>query len=72
MSDDRKKAAIAIDEWKLSIFERHLAQAGYAFKNAGHFTAGVLILKVDTPNLEALGIVCKAANTEAAHTGAPR
>ena len=66
------KAAIAIDEWKLPIFERHLQQSGYAFKNAGNFTAGALMLQVETTNLVALGEVVKAANTEAALTGAPR
>ena len=67
-----KKAAVAIDAWKLSIFERHLKQAGYAFENAGHLTAGTLVLRVDTTNLVALCEVVKAANTEAAQTGAPR
>lgn len=67
-----RKAAIAIDEWKLPIFERHLKQAGYAFENAGHLTAETLVLKVNTTNLAALGEVVKAANNEAARTGAPR
>ena len=63
------KAAIAIDSWKLPIFERHLAQAGYQFDNAGTFVAGTLILKVDTDNLVALAGVVRAANTEAADIG---
>ncbi|HMN55636.1 MAG TPA: hypothetical protein PKE15_00180 [Ottowia sp.] len=63
---------IAIDDWKLPIFERHLGQSGYSFKSAGLFTAGTLILRVDTENLAALAEVVKAANTEAARTGAPR
>lgn len=67
-----KKAAIAIDDWKLSIFERCLEQAGYQFKNAGLFTTGTLILQVETTNLVALGVVVKAANDEAARTGAPK
>lgn len=67
-----KKAAIAIDEWKLPIFERRLKQAGYSFKNAGHITPGTLVLQVETTNLEALAEVAKAANDEAARTGAPR
>jgi hypothetical protein len=65
------KAAIAIDPWKLSIFERHLAQAGYSFENSGLLTKGALILKVNTENAEALHEVIRAANTEAAMTGAP-
>ena len=66
------KVAIAIDDWKLPIFERHLRQSNYAFKNAGAFTAGTLILHVETTNADALHEVVKAANTEAARTGAPR
>lgn len=65
------KAGIVIDKWKLSIFERHLTQAGYTFKNAGAFPGDALVLRVDTTNLEALAVVVKAANTEAARTGAP-
>jgi len=65
------KAAIAIDDWKLPIFERHLRQAGYQFRNAGSITAGTLVLRVETANAVALGEVVKAANTEAAKTGAP-
>ena len=67
-----QKAAIAIDDWKLPIFERHLRQAGYSFQNSGSLTAGTLLLRVDTPNIVALGEVVKAANTEAAKTGAPK
>lgn len=66
------KAAIGIDDWKLSIFERHLSQAGYSFKNAGPLTAGTFVLQVDTTNLGALYEVVKAANDEAAMTGAPQ
>lgn len=66
------KAGIAIDDWKLPIFERHLRQAGYPFKNAGPLTNGTLLLQVETTNPVALGEVVKAANTEAAMTGAPR
>lgn len=64
-----KKAGIAIDTWKLTIFERHLKQSGYSFKNEGEFTKGCIMLRVDTENLEALKTVVKAANTEAAKTG---
>ena len=65
------KAGIVIDAWKLSIFERHLTQSGYQFVNVGPFTAGTLALTVNTDNTEALQVVVKAANTEAALTGAP-
>lgn len=66
------KAGIAIDPWKLPIFERHLTQAGYAFVNAGLLTQGALILTVETENRDALQRVIQAANDEAAITkGAP-
>lgn len=61
-----------IDDWKLSIFERHLKQSGYTFQNAGYMTEAALVLRVDTTNIVALGEVVKAANAEAAQTGAPR
>jgi len=66
-----KNAGIVIDDWELPMFERHLSQAGYAFKNAGHMTPGTLVLQVETTNLEALAVVLKAAADEAARTGAP-
>jgi hypothetical protein len=65
------KAGIVIDAWKLPIFERHLTQAGYTFKNAGPFTAGTLVLQVVTTNQQALHSIVKAANDEAARTKAP-
>lgn len=63
------KAGIAIDDWKLPIFERHLAQSGYTWTtNTGALVKGTLFLTVDTPNGEALLEVIKAANAEAART----
>jgi hypothetical protein len=70
--DAKKTAGIVLDEWKLPIFERHLKQSGYEFKNAGLLADGMLVLRVDTTNLAALGRVVKAANDEAAQTGAPK
>ena len=63
------KVAICIDDWKLPIFERHLKQSGYSFKNAGEITPGALVLTVETNNASALAEIVKAANTEAARTG---
>lgn len=67
----KKRVGIAIDPWKLPIFERHLKQSGYQFEKA---KAGddMLVLKVETENVPALAIVIKAANSEAALTGAPK
>lgn len=72
----KSKAGVAIDEWKLPIFERHLKQSGYAFENVGRLASTVvndcqtILLRIDTTNLVALGEVLKAANTEAAKTKA--
>ena len=63
------KIAIAIDDWKLPIFERHLAQAGYAYTKGPGVTADTRLLTVRTENAEALETVVRAANTEAARTG---
>jgi hypothetical protein len=60
------RAAIAIDDWKLPIFERRLSQAGYAYEKGDGLTAGTLNLYVTTDNLIALETVVRAANTEAA------
>lgn len=65
------KVGIAIDPWKLPIFERHLTQSGYTFENAGLLHKDALLLRVDTTNVDAISAILKAANTEAAHTGKP-
>ena len=52
-------------------FERHLTQSGYSYTNKGA-VGDTIVLTVTTSNLEALGEVVKAANTEAALTGAPK
>jgi hypothetical protein len=59
-------AAIALDNWKFPIFERHLHQAGYSFNRSEGLTANTMILSVTTENLVALSEVVRAANTEAA------
>lgn len=64
-----KKAVIAIDSWKLSIFDRHLTQAGYAYGRGLGLTEGTLFLSIETENLQALEVVVRAANAEAARTG---
>lgn len=65
------KAAIAIDNWKKDIFERHLSQAGYSFSRSPGLTAGTMFLSVQTENIEALAEVVKAATIEAARTRQP-
>ena len=64
-----QKVAIAIDRWKLPIFERHLKDSGYMFGVTQGLVPMSYLLKVETVNVEALAEVIKAANTEAAKTG---
>lgn len=63
------RAGIALDDWKLPIFKRHLAQSGYTHSEPAELTPGTLMITVDTPNPEALREVVLAANTEAANCG---
>ena len=63
-----KKAAIAIDKWKLSIFKRHLSDAGYQFEQHPGFNDATLVLTVMTSSAKELEVVVRAANTEAQKT----
>ena len=60
-----QRIAIAIDDWKLPVFERHLTEAGYAFEKGPGVTPDTLTLTVLTSAVLALGAVIQAANTEA-------
>lgn len=62
------KIAIALDVWKLSIFERHLTQAGYVWTQSVGVTEDTPLLIIETESPEALHGVVRAANTEAART----
>ena len=73
------EAAIVIDAWKISISERHLTQSGYAFTKhqvtkhmarAHGLPKGALVLSVEAENMVALALLVRAANDEAAKTGA--
>lgn len=69
------KAAIVIDNWKLPIFERHLTKAGHAYNWMPGLTedTGVLTVEVSRPTeIATLHPIVKAANDEAARTGAPK
>jgi hypothetical protein len=59
---------IAIDDWKFSIFERHLSAAGYDYTISKGLTKNTLLLKIKTKNAKALEVVVRAANEEAART----
>ena len=60
------KAGIAIDDWKLSIFDRHLSQAGYSYEKGPGVTSDTLFLTVTTDDAAALEKVVRSANIEAA------
>ena len=59
------KVGIAIDAWKLSIFQRQLGQAGYTFTESPMPLENVMLLTVVTENVEALQEVVKSALIEA-------
>jgi hypothetical protein len=59
------KAAIAIDDWKLPTFERHLSGAGYQFDQHPGLADGTLTLTVTTSSVKDLEMVVRSANTEA-------
>ena len=63
---DSKKVGIAIDSWKLAIFERHLESAGYAFESHPGVAADTLTLIVVTDSVSELRPIVEAANNEAA------
>lgn len=63
------RAAIALDSWKVGIFERHLKTNGFTFERTDDVEHGVIILSVTTSKVDVLARVVKAAQTEAAKTG---
>ncbi len=60
------RAGIAIEKWKLPIFERHLSSKGYAFTQSPGATPDTLLLSVVTENPVALAEVLRVACIEAA------
>lgn len=59
------KVAIAIDDYKLPVFKKHLDAAGFAFEQGPGITPDTINLYVITDKVLELGAVTKAANTEA-------
>jgi hypothetical protein len=59
-----KTAGIAIDDWKLAIFKRHLDAAGYVYTEHPGLTKGTLLLKVQTDFIAPLKTVIEAAQKE--------
>lgn len=59
------RAAIALDTWKIGIFDRHLTEAGFTYSVAGKISESITVLHVETENLLGLAPIVKAANAEA-------
>lgn len=64
MTTTMKKVGIGIDKWKLPIFEKHLRRAGYTWDKTDGLAPDVWFLRVDTDDVDKLGVVVKAANDE--------
>lgn len=61
-----KTAGIALDDWKLPIFKKHLDAAGYKYKVPVQFTKGTLLLKVHYEWVHKLKPIIEAAQRECA------
>ena len=59
-----KIAGIAIDNWKLPIFRRHLDDGGFSYTEHPGLTPDAMILKVKTPTVAILQPVVEAAQKE--------
>lgn len=59
-----KTAGIAIDNWKLEIFRKHLDEAGYSYTEHPGLTPEAMILKVKTERLAPLQRVIERAQKE--------
>lgn len=60
------KAGIAIDKWKLTIFESHLLRNGFSYTVGNGVTPDTLTLYVVTNDFMGLKRTVQAANDEAA------
>lgn len=66
-----KVAGIALDEWKLSIFRKHLDAAGFTYEGPAPFTKGCVILRVRYDSISEIKSVVEAAQAECANQGMP-
>ena len=62
-----KTAAVAIDNWKLPTFKRHLDAAGYAYTEGPGVTHDTLILSVKYEWVADLKPIIETANKECAN-----
>jgi hypothetical protein len=61
-----KRVCVAIDDWKLSIFERRFREAGFTWEQGDGLCEHVIHLYVETDDVEGLGSVVGAAQVECA------
>lgn len=59
-----KTAGVAIDNWKLPIFKKHLDGAGYEYTEHPGLTADTMLLKVKCKFVSKLQTVIEAAQKE--------
>lgn len=62
-----KKAAVAIDDWKLPTFKKHLGDAGYSYTEHPGVTKDTLLLQVQYEWVADLQPIIEAANKECAN-----
>jgi hypothetical protein len=65
-----KTAAIIIDAWKLSVFDKHLTEAGYSYTKHEGVAADTLTLRVAYAWVAKLQPVVEAAQAECGHIAA--
>jgi hypothetical protein len=59
-----KTAAVAVEEWKVPIFRKHLDEAGYAYEGPTPLRPGIVVLKVRYEWVHELKPVIEAAQRE--------
>ena len=59
-----KTVGIAIDDWKLPVFKRHLDRAGYSYTQHPGLTKDTLFLKVKAEFVSDLQPIIEAAQKE--------
>lgn len=65
------KFGIAIDDWKLPVFEKHLTDAGMKYEVGNGITAGCLTIYLFSDSQDRVVQIVKAANEAARAAGKP-